>query len=160
MLYILSILLILLVASTSVVPFLLPITVSLLTYMSYMLIPSWVWVISVLLAVLMMWYLWYFFDKKFVLRLYTMFPNLRKISSKTPHQTFTKMINHTYTTHLIRFCVVGGSFSSLPDIILVRLVRTKMSPYWRISAYALWKLLLYIPIIYWTSQITKIFTLY
>lgn len=146
------ILLILSVVITSIVPFFLPITIWLITNAIHTWILIYILILSICIGCIIMWLCRYYADGKMMSYLQ------RKKVLKT-HGTIRKMtiwkiewvLYKSHNIYLIWLCTAAAARSSIPDIVIIRLVRPKMNIYQRLSAYIAWKLSLYIPIIYWVK---------
>ena len=146
------ILLILSVIITSIIPFFLPITIWLITNAIHAWIFIHVLVLCICVGCAIMWLCRYYADGKMMS--YLQHKKTPKIHSNIRKMTIGKIewvLHKSHNVYMIWLCTATASWSSIPDMLIIRLVRSKLNIYQRLSAYITWKLLLYIPIIYWVQ---------
>jgi hypothetical protein len=143
---------------TTLIPVFLPFTISYITYAVHIWISPWGALIWVSIASFSMWYVWYIYDRKIIDYLIKKYPWLRVSASQKHIGRLQKILQHKHATPLVWLCTVGWSFSSLPDVVLIRLVRSSLSLPWWTSSYTLWKLFLYGSFLYAIQWIMHYFS--
>lgn len=137
---------------TSIMPLLLPVTIWIITNLINHRAPLLIVVIIIMTACISIWILRYYFDKKMI----NLFqkkkpPIVHNALRKNTTWKIENLLKMSHNIYVIWCCTAVASWSSIPDMLIIRLVRSKLSIYQWLSSYLIWKMVLYLPIVYATQ---------
>lgn len=106
---------------------------------------------------LLMWYFRYYSNEK----IFDWLTQKLRLKDKRKPKFMLKIEWYLYSSHisyLIWIVIAIAAWSGFPDILTIRIVHSKINIYQWLSAYMIWKFLLYLPLIYgWDILLKLIF---
>jgi len=126
---------------------------------------TWISPLILLIICIIAWWLWnvmlWFFDDQVHVWFKKHFWHKKK-QHKKKNGYFTKLTNKVLkrverirNPILLFFTIIFCSFSIVPDIMTLEIVRKKVKPYMFILAISTWKVVVYSPIIWWSVWVME-----
>ena len=132
------------IIGTSFLSLLFPLTAWLILQILYLKINSLVILIVVILASIVVWIMRYERDKKIVHYLTSHYPKLFPKKVNLADSRRWRLLSHIHNNvYIMRWCTMFVSWSSFPDMVLIRIVRTRLNLWQRLTSYILGKIAAY-----------------